>query len=67
MRPQLPQLQGQLRALGELRSVRFTGPGLPAGDAFEAVFANGALVLNIIVAPGGLVEGFSMRPAAPGG
>jgi hypothetical protein len=66
LRPQLPALREQLGPRGEIRSVRFLAPGLPAGDAFEVVFAHGALGINIILGPGGLVEGFSMRPGAPG-
>lgn len=66
LRPQLPQVRGELRSLGAIASVRFIGTGIPAGDAFEVAFTNGTRAMNVILAPDGSVEGFSMRPAAPG-
>src|SRR5690606_13899396 len=48
LRQQLPQLQAQFRPLGEIKSVRFLGPGLPAGDSFDVTFANGARGMTVM-------------------
>ncbi len=66
LRPQLPMLQSQLRPLGEIKSIRFVGPGVPAGDAFDVTFANGALRMTVMLGPDGLINGWLTGPGGPG-
>ncbi len=67
LRAQLPQIQGELRSLGAVASVRFLGPGLPAGDEFEVTFANGARVMTVILGPNGRLAGWHTRQGPPPG
>ena len=67
LRPQLPQIQSELRSLGAVASVRFLGPGLPAGDEFEVTFANGARVMTVILGPDGRLAGWHTRQGPPPG
>jgi hypothetical protein len=63
-RQQLPQLHGLMDRLGELRSLKFVGPAM-GGDAYEVTFANGALVMSMMLGPDGKIAGSAIRPAAP--
>jgi hypothetical protein len=64
-RQQLPQLRGMIGRLGELKSLKFVGPAM-GGDAYEVTFANGALVMSMMLGPDGKIAGSAIRPAAPG-
>lgn len=66
LRPQLPQLQTLLRPLGEIQSVRFVGPGMPAGDAFDVSFTSGALGMTVMLGPDGLAVGWLISPNMAG-
>lgn len=66
LRPQLPQVQETFRPLGAIRSIRFIGPGMPAGDAFAVTFANGALGMTVMLGPDGLIVGWQISPSPLG-
>jgi peptidase S41-like protein len=52
--------------LGELRSTRFEGVGMMGGDEYRASFANGAMIVDLMLDSDGKVEGAMMRPAPAG-
>jgi hypothetical protein len=64
-RQQLPQLHNLVQSLGEMKSVDFIGLGPGGGDQYKATFADGALVLGILMAPDGKLAGAMIRPGAP--
>jgi hypothetical protein len=65
-RQQLPQLHALLQSLGEMKSVNFIGLGPGGGDQYKASFANGALVVGILLGPDGKIAGAMFVPNAPG-
>ena len=66
-RQQLPQLQNLFRPLGEIKSMTYLGPGPGGGDAFDVAFANGALVVSVMLGPDGQIISSGIRPGTPGG
>lgn len=64
-RQQLPQLQRLLQPLGELRSASFAGPGPGGGDAYDLLFANGALRMGVVLGPDGKIVGSMIAPGGP--
>lgn len=64
-RGQLPQLQGLLQSLGELRSASFAGPAPGGGDAYDLLFANGAIRMGIVLDPDGKIVGCMIAPGRP--
>lgn len=58
-RAQVPRLQAQFSALGELRSVTFRGPDAIGGDEYELHFANGNRLMALVLGPGGKVVALS--------
>jgi hypothetical protein len=64
-RQQLPQLQRVLEALGALRSASFAGPGPGGGDAYDLLFANGALRMAVVLGPDGKIAGSMVAPGGP--
>jgi hypothetical protein len=66
-REHLPMLrQTLLLPLGELRSVRFEDVGMMGGDEYRASFANGAIIVAVMLDGNGKVAGAMMRPAPAG-
>jgi Peptidase family S41/N-terminal domain of Peptidase_S41 in eukaryotic IRBP len=55
IRAQLPRLQAQFSALGELRSMRFHGPDMMGGDEYELHFVNGNRLMALVVGPDGKI------------
>jgi hypothetical protein len=51
----LPQMQARLATLGELKSIRFRQPDMMDGDEFEMSFANGALIMAVVLDPEGKI------------
>ena len=66
-RQQLPQMQGLFGPMGELKSVTFREPAMMGGDAYNVVFANGALTMAVMLGPDGKILGGMIQPAAPAG
>jgi len=64
VRQQLPRTQGMFASLGELKSVTFREPGMMGGDAFDLVFANGGLIMAVMLGPDGTIVGSQIMPAA---
>jgi hypothetical protein len=66
-REHLPKLrQTLLLPLGELRSIKFEDVSPMGGDQYRASFANGALIVAILLNAEGKVEGAMMRPVRAG-
>jgi hypothetical protein len=66
-RQQLPQWEVMVRPLGEIKSIEFLGPVMPAGDLFEVTFASGTLQIGVALGPDGKIVDSRMRPSPPGG
>ncbi|MFL6857935.1 MAG: S41 family peptidase [Allosphingosinicella sp.] len=64
-RQQLPQLQSLLQPLGEFRSAAFAGPGPGGGDAYDVLFANGAIKMGVVLGPDGKIAGSMIAPGGP--
>ncbi|HKU27371.1 MAG TPA: S41 family peptidase [Candidatus Sulfotelmatobacter sp.] len=63
-REHLPNLRKTfLLPLGQLRSVKFEDVGMMGNDEYRALFANGAIIVEISLNPEGKVQGAMMRPA----
>ena len=66
-REHLPTLrQTFLLPLGELRSIKFEEVGMMGGDEYRASFANGAIIVAVMLDGNGKVAGAMMRPAPAG-
>jgi hypothetical protein len=63
-REHLPMLRERLSPLGELRSTKFEGPGMAGGDEYRVSFANGAMIVDVMIDPNGKLAGAMMRPTA---
>jgi hypothetical protein len=63
-RQQLPSFQPLFARLGEIKSIKFAGPGPGGGDAFDVAFANGALAVHVLLGPDGKIIGGMIRPEA---
>jgi hypothetical protein len=66
-RQQLAQIQGLFGPMGELKSVTFREPAMMGGDAYNVVFANGALTMGVVLDPDGKIAGGIIQPAAAAG
>lgn len=64
-RQQLPQLQRLFEPLGALRSASFAGPGPGGGDAYDLLFANGAIRMGVVLGPDGKIAGSMIAPGGP--
>jgi peptidase S41-like protein len=63
-REHLPMLRKTfLLPLGELRSIKFEDVGMMGNDEYRALFAKGAIIVDISLNPEGKVQGAMMRPA----
>jgi hypothetical protein len=62
-REHLPTLRQRFQPLGELRSTKFEGPGIGGGDEYRMSFANGAMIVDVVIGPDGKLAGAMMRPA----
>jgi hypothetical protein len=52
---------------GEVRSVKFEGPGMAGGDEYRVSYANGAMMIfDVVLDANGKVGGAMMRPASRG-
>lgn len=66
-REHLPMLrQTLLLPLGELRSIKFDDVGAMGGDEYRASFANGTLIVAIVLNAEAKVEGAMMHPVPAG-
>jgi len=66
-REHLPTLRETfLLPLGELRSIKFEEVGMMGGDEYRASFANGAIIVAVMLDGNGKVAGAMMRPAPAG-
>lgn len=66
-RENLPNLRKMfLLPLGELRSIKFEDVGMMGNDEYRALFANGAIIVEISLNSEGKVQGAMMRPASAG-
>lgn len=66
-RQQMDRMRGLFASLGELKSVTFREPGPIGGDAYDVVFANGALIMSVALTPEGKIGGGTIQPASPPG
>src|SRR5689334_15876087 len=62
-REHLPTLRQRFQPLGELRSTEFEGPGVVGGDEYRMSFANGAIIVDVVITPEGKLAGAMMKPA----
>jgi hypothetical protein len=60
-REHLPMLRQRFQPLGELRSIKFEGPGMAGGDEYRMSFANGAIIVDVVVTPEGKLAGAMMK------
>ena len=66
MREQLPKIQADLAALGEIKSVTFQNIGPGGLDVYEVVGANGKLMSGIFLSPDGKIATNWFRPVPAG-
>ena len=70
MRPQMPQLQSMLTALGSVDSIFFRGVGPGGYDIYGVKFANGFAEFRLLMGADGTIEDVVFRPDGddtPGG
>jgi hypothetical protein len=67
VRRDLPMTHGMFSSMGELRSVTFRGPGPMGDDAYDLVFANGRLIMSVMLDADGRMAGGMLQPVAPPG
>jgi hypothetical protein len=67
VRQQVDRTKGLIASMGEIRSVTFREPGMMGGDAYDVVFANGALIVAVALTPEGKIGGAMIQPALPAG
>jgi hypothetical protein len=60
VRGSLPQTHARLAALGALQSIRFRQPDMMGGDEFDVTFANGAVIMALVLDPGGRITAVGM-------
>jgi len=65
-REHLPMVRQMFLPLGEFLSTKFEGPGMAGGDEYLVSFANGAMIVDVIVDLKGKLAGALMRPAPAG-
>jgi hypothetical protein len=62
IRTQLPELQGLLLPLGELRAMKFRQVGMMGGDQYEVSFTKGAVIIAILLDLSGKLFGAQIMP-----
>ncbi len=67
VRQQMDRTRSVFASLGELKSVTFREPGPVGGDGYDVVFANGALIMSVMLTPDGKIGGGTIQPAPPPG
>ena len=67
VRRDLPMTHGMFKSLGELKSVTFRGRGPRGDDAYNLVFANGAVIMSAALDSTGRMAGGILQPVAPPG
>jgi hypothetical protein len=67
VRQQLPRTQGLFGSLGELKSVTYREPGAMGGDSYDVVFANGGLIMSVMLDADGKIAGGMIQPVGPPG
>jgi hypothetical protein len=65
VRQQMPRTQGLFASLGELKSVSYREPGPMGGDAYDVVFANGGLIMSVMLGADGKIAGSMIQPVGP--
>jgi len=63
VRKDLPMTHPMFKALGELKSVTFRGRGVLDDDAYNLVYANGEVLMSVILDAEGRMAGGILRPA----
>jgi hypothetical protein len=67
VRQQFGRTQGMLATMGEIKSVTFREPGSIGGDAYDVTFANGALIMGMLLEPDGKIAGATIQRGPPPG
>jgi hypothetical protein len=67
VRRDLPRTHGMFSALGELRSVTFREPGPMGDDAYDLVFANGRMIMSVMLDADGKIAGGILQRVGPQG
>jgi DNA-binding CsgD family transcriptional regulator len=67
VRRDLPMMKGLFASMGELKSVTFRERGPMGDDAYDLVFANGALLMSARLEADGRMAGGIIRPIGPPG
>lgn len=62
VRRDLPMTHPWFKSLGELKSVSFHGRGLMNDDAYDLVFANGEILMSVVLDAEGRMAGGILRP-----
>jgi CubicO group peptidase (beta-lactamase class C family) len=61
IRAQLPEIESDFKALGDLQGLAFKGVGPQGGDIYEATFAHGARELRILLDAQGRIDAMGIR------
>jgi hypothetical protein len=67
VRRDLPRTHDLFASLGELKSMTYREPGVMGGDAYDLVFANGGLIMSVMLDADGKNAGGTIQPAGPPG
>lgn len=67
VRQQMPRTKDLFASLGELKSVTYREPGVMGGDAYDVAFANGGLIMSIVLDAERKIGGSTIQPAGPPG
>jgi hypothetical protein len=60
-RVQFPDMQSDLKSLGDLKSLAFKGVGVQGGDIYEAAFANGQREFRVLVDAQGRIDAMGIQ------
>jgi hypothetical protein len=61
VRAQLPDIEGDIKSLGDLKTLAFKGVGPGGGDIWEATFANGKRVFRVLLDTQGRVDAMGIQ------
>jgi hypothetical protein len=67
VRRDLPMTQPLFASMGELKSVTFRERGPRGDDAYNLVFANGGLIMSVMLDADGRMAGGILQPGGPPG
>jgi CubicO group peptidase (beta-lactamase class C family) len=60
-RARLPDLESDMKSLGDLKTIVFKGVGPGGGDIYEATFANGKRIFRILLDPQGRIDAMGIQ------